>query len=542
MMTWYRDSIRIKLLMISGFGTLLLLAAGFGGFYDAFMAFKKYDHILSHDIANERVIRQMTTDFKRQVQEWKNTLLRGDEKSNRDKYWSKFVQQEKQIQNSGSQLLLQLTDNDTKKNLEQFLHAHKEMGEHYRTGLNIFKESGFNQKIGDQTVRGVDREPTKLLERAANTIAHRINSDAAIDRKSVEQSIIRSIILMLVATAAAFIIYLYYLQRHIIGPAKRLVSNMGNLARGNFAEPIDSHHKDEIGIIAQKAESIRLSQQRDIEQIAESSNNLGDAIDELTGVIDETNRDVFEQQKQTRHIASAISDLNTIVEEVKAYADTAAEATAETAREADNGHQVVEQNILNVKNLAQQIQNNAGTMESLQQESINIGAVIDVIRSISEQTNLLALNAAIEAARAGDAGRGFAVVADEVRALANRTQQSTEEIQSMVENLQKGAGNAVNAITKNKQYAEDTAERATIAGQALENITHAVNHIKGTSTQIASGANTQSDMTEAISNNIQVVSKIVNNSTHNADRIARANEKLRGISQHLQQVISRFKT
>jgi len=541
-MKWNIDSIRIKLLMISGFGTLLLLLAGFGGFYDAYRAFGQFDQILNQDITTERAILQLSIDYQKQVQEWKNVLLRGQQEKSLKQHWDKFTTLEGKIQNDVKQLLPRVTDDNTRQNLNTFLQSHKELGRRYRTALELFRQGRFEPTVGDKAAKGLARQLTQLLEQTAKTISERIDSNASLDYAQVESSIIRSIVLMLLASGVALFVYLYYVQNHIIRPTARLLDGMHKLSAGDFSEPIESLHKDEIGAITRQAERIRQSQQRDIQGISESSNNLVNAIEELSGVIDETHQGVINQQKQTRQIADAIGDLNAIVEEVRGYANSAAESSAETAQEAENGHEVVEQNIQNVQLLAKQIEYTATTMESLQQDSESIGTVIDVIRSISEQTNLLALNAAIEAARAGETGRGFAVVADEVRALANRTQQSTEQIQAMVERLQEGSSNAVKAMQESKRYADDAATRAAIAGHALENITQAVVHIKETNIQIASGANIQSEMTEAIRQNIREISEIADHSTENADRITLANEKLHRISQQLRQMISRFKT
>jgi methyl-accepting chemotaxis protein len=221
-------------------------------------------------------------------------------------------------------------------------------------------------------------------------------------------------------------------------------------------------------------------------------------------------------------------------------------AAANAARQADSetqaGREVVNQAIDAIDHLAQEVVSAADVIHRLEAESGKIGTVLDVIRGIAEQTNLLALNAAIEAARAGEQGRGFAVVADEVRTLATRTQESTQEIQKMIERLQTGAKSAVQVMEQGRSKAQVSVQQAARAGTSLDTIATAVSAISDMNAQIASAAEEQGAVAEEINRNITNISQIANQTASGAEQTATASAELAKLAARLQTHVGRFKT
>ena len=268
---------------------------------------------------------------------------------------------------------------------------------------------------------------------------------------------------------------------------------------------------------------------------------IGDAAEQLQGVahqtqaiVDETHAGVERQQDEITHVATAMHEMSATVQEIARNAAHTAEATRSADHEAHAGIGKVKQVIGAIETLAGDVHQTSESVRRLAEDSSQIGAVVGVIRSIAEQTNLLALNAAIEAARAGESGRGFAVVADEVRNLANRTQDSTREIQNVVERLQAAAESAAQAMERNESGALSTKESANSAGRSLSSITDAISRISDMSTQIATAAEEQSSVAEEINRNIASINGI-------SERTATASRATHTTSQELVSVVEQMR-
>ena len=234
--------------------------------------------------------------------------------------------------------------------------------------------------------------------------------------------------------------------------------------------------------------------------------------------------------------------MSATIREIAESAEKAAGSAMSANDSAVAGNEVVGQLFTTNERLAKEVSGIADVIEKLRGESDSIGSVVDVIRGIAEQTNLLALNAAIEAARAGEQGRGFAVVADEVRTLASRTQQSTSEIQEMIENLQGGTGQAVRAIDAGQKITAETVDQTTQARDALQAIVSAVATIRDMNAQIATAAEEQTVAAHEIDKSVTDISQLSEQSAQNSEHTLAASRELAELSERMRDVVNQFKT
>lgn len=343
-------------------------------------------------------------------------------------------------------------------------------------------------------------------------------------------------------TAAVFLaLAAYTLGRHVKIRAETMVDGIRAMAEGDLSKKCAIPGKDEFAWMAWEYTRARKQFAHMVVELQNSAGQLAAAAEQLSVITQQSKQGIRNQNGEIEQVAAAMNEMSATVHEVARSASNAAEATKEADRQAANANQVVKGTIGIINTLAQEVERTAGFISKLQNDSVSIGSVLDVIRGIAEQTNLLALNAAIEAARAGEQGRGFAVVADEVRTLASRTQQSTQEIQKMIERLQLGANDAVAATDKGKHQAHACVEQAAKAGASLEEIMHFVDRIKDMNMQIASACEEQSATAEEINRNLVNINEISAETSHGAEQTAEASDQLTHLAVQLQDLAGRFK-
>ncbi len=358
---------------------------------------------------------------------------------------------------------------------------------------------------------------------------------------TVESSFTMTVILSVSATLFSMA-FSFLITNSIIFPLFKLKKSFEDIEKSSdLTLRSNIKSKDELGALSQSFDSLLEKFHRTLNDVVIIVSSLHEASKQLATSSETTNTHINKQRLETDMVATAMNEMAMTAEEVAKNAANTASGVEVANIQTIQGQDIVKTTVSSIDGLAGQINLSAGSLNKLSSDSQDIGRVLDVIKGIAEQTNLLALNAAIEAARAGDKGRGFAVVADEVRSLASRTEESTQEIQSMIEILQKGSSDAVTIMNDSNQKADASVESATKAGVALEQITQAVSSINDMAAQIATAAEEQTSVNEEISRNISNISVISDKTSQEAEKTHESSKKLEELSGQLDLLVSQFK-
>ena len=348
--------------------------------------------------------------------------------------------------------------------------------------------------------------------------------------------LITTLLVLLFGIAAAVII-----TRQITRPLRETLDVVERIAGGDLSHNLRVTRRDELGVLQQGIARMGTTLRDLIGGIRDGVTQIASAAEELSAVTEQTSAGVNSQKIETDQVATAMHEMTATVQEVARNAEQASQAAAAADGEARDGDKVVNQAIDQIERLAVEVGRSTEAMAVLQQESDKIGSVMDVIKAVAEQTNLLALNAAIEAARAGDAGRGFAVVADEVRGLAQRTQKSTEEIQTLVAALQSGTQHVASVMNNSRSLTDSSVTLTRQAGTSLQGITRTVSNIQSMNQQIAAAAEQQSAVAEEISRSIVNVRDVSEQTAAASDETAKSSVELARLGNQLQEMVSHFK-
>ncbi|MBB3104186.1 methyl-accepting chemotaxis protein [Azomonas macrocytogenes] len=329
----------------------------------------------------------------------------------------------------------------------------------------------------------------------------------------------------------------------ILQPLLQMRLNLDDIAQGegDLTRRLPVTSQDELGQLAQSFNRFVDKIQGTIVDVVDITHQLTSLLDEVATQAQQTERSMQQQRQETDQVATAINEMSAAAQEVAKSAQQAAEAARQTDEQGSLAKQVVDGSISQIHSLVKEMQQSSGSLDSLQRDVHSIVSVLGVIRSIAEQTNLLALNAAIEAARAGEAGRGFAVVADEVRALASRTQQSTQEIQGMIDRLQQGTSSAVESMRRSGTTGESTTEHANQAGVSLLEISRLISTINAMNAQIASAAEEQTAVAEEINRSVHAIADAVEDMAQGAERSASTSTGLVLLGDRLKGLVGQFR-
>ncbi len=334
----------------------------------------------------------------------------------------------------------------------------------------------------------------------------------------------------------------WLISRDLVKPLTKTAVSLEAIASGggDLTDRLDESGNDEITRLARAYNQFANKIEQVVQQLTMTAGNIGVVVEELSRISEHTNFGINRQNEQTTLVATAMTEMSATVHDVAENTTHTASAANNANDQANNGKTIVTTAMTSINTLADEVGQAVKMVRTVEADSERIGSVLDVIRGIADQTNLLALNAAIEAARAGEQGRGFAVVADEVRTLAQRTQDSTQEIQEMIESLQAGVTQTATAMEVGQQQASDSVQHASAAHEALTAITDAVNTITSMSTQIATAAEEQSAVAEDINRNVLDISQVAEQTLEDANQSSEVTARLAEDVQQLMALMDQF--
>ncbi|WP_292048588.1 methyl-accepting chemotaxis protein [Marinobacter sp.] len=390
------------------------------------------------------------------------------------------------------------------------------------------------------TVRSLEKEMYAVATSTIDMMEELKYGEQAQLQETYDLAVAEIIIVTIVALLVA-IVLAWMLTRSITRPINEAVDIANSVASGDLTVNVQSQRGDEFGQLLAAFGTMITNLRELIREIDTGASSIASSSEELSTVTNQTSQGVAEQQSQTDQVATAMNEMVATVNDVAKSAEAAFEAANHASEKSSKGEKAVRETLDLVAELNKQSVNVMEQLNGLQGETNNIATVLDVIKSVADQTNLLALNAAIEAARAGEHGRGFSVVADEVRSLAQRTQSSAAEIETLISNLVTSAETSVSSMETGNKLSEQTLERAQLAGTVIQEMAQGVEEIRQHNSQIATAAEEQSSVAEEINQNVTLIRDVGDQSAASTEQVSAASDELARLAEGLNTQIARFK-
>jgi len=505
-------NLKLKLPLAVSAAVLAVMAAALVAIRSLNGANEVYEVEVAARNADERAVAEILATFKTQVQEWKDTLLRGKDPAKLDKHWSAFAKKEAAVDDKARELLASLPAGEGRQLVERFAAAHVAMGAGYRKGFEAFKAAGFESAAGDAAVAGVDREPARLLAEAGQKIASDSAQVATGARQQAHRATLLGLGLMLAAGALALAGGVA-ISRRIVRALDDAVGVARAIADGNLGAPVPRRGADELGQLLAALAAMQDSLGRVVGLVRRNSEGVAIASGEIAQGGSDLSQRTEEQAAALQQAASSMEQLSTTVQRNAENAQQANQLALGASSVARQGGDVVGEVV--------------DTMKGINESSRKIVDIIGVIDGIAFQTNILALNAAVEAARAGEQGRGFAVVAGEVRGLAQRSADAAREIKSLI-----------SASVERVEHGSALVDRA---GTTMTEVVGAIARVADIMGEISAASSEQSAGVGQIGQAIAHMDQATQQNAALVEESAAAAESLRDQAGQLVQAVSVFK-
>jgi methyl-accepting chemotaxis protein len=502
----------LKLPLAFALALLLVLLSALAGIYRLNQALDAYSTDVRDHETQVRSVDAMGAALRTQVQEWKNTLLRGKNPADLDKHWAAFATQERAVLAQADKLLQGLPAGENRALVEKFATAHRQMGQNYRKAFELFKAGGFDPVAGDVSVQGMDREAFKLLDDTADRIqaagvAVAAEADAA-GQRGTRNSVIAMLLVAAIGTLGGV-----WFARTITRPIGQALEVAQAVAGGDLRMHVRPRGRDEIGQLLQAIRDMQAGLVRVVAEVRQGSESVATASAQIAQGNNDLSARTEEQASALEETAASMEELASTVRQNAENARQGNQLAMNASAVAADGGAVVGQVV--------------ETMKGINESSRRIADIIQVIEAIAFQTNILALNAAVEAARAGEQGRGFAVVASEVRSLAGRSAEAAKEIKALIDT-------SVARVEQGSALVDKAGATMTEVVASIRRVTDIVGEISAASAEQSAGVGQVGEAITQMDQATQQNAALVEES-------AAAAESLKVQAQHLVQAVAVFK-
>ncbi|MCG8052383.1 MAG: methyl-accepting chemotaxis protein [Candidatus Thiodiazotropha taylori] len=396
------------------------------------------------------------------------------------------------------------------------------------------------QEIGwQESIQGVGSLP--LLSTDGKLVGRMFSMEDITENAKSQQNLILISYTIAVVMLVLLMLGVMLYMKIALKPLDMGVQHMERIASGDLSQEITCNRNDEFKRLLGAMQKMNHDLSGLVGKVANTSESLVMTIDEVNNSSEKTNLAVTHQKQELDQLATSLSEMTASATHVSENINHLASSATDSMTATEEGNRIVKKSVQSIGTLTEEIRKGSDVIQTLVDESQQIGVVLEVIKSIAEQTNLLALNAAIEAARAGEQGRGFAVVADEVRTLAGRTQDSTKEIEQIISALQAGVNEAVEVMAVSVSHAEESSQQATTIGETLDSVQQKIELINQLGSQVSAAANQQRATTEEMNQNIQRISKSADETSDQSNNTSSVVRDLKGLSNVLTEEMDRFK-